>query len=137
MVAYEPTINESGVDEVVRDAHAPAKSRDLVITTYVDCDPVDFEIRSEEAVPAALNAAAQRVSEPRTPSATNAIGGGIVVQGGLDLLNGAGIRWAGVRRLTTVTVTVPWRANDGIDGKKLLAANRFAQVFSAEVCAAA
>jgi len=115
----------------------PTDDSHLVITTYVDMSPAEFDSSFMRAVPVALAAAARRVAEPRTSAITETTKRGVFVLGGLDLLCGADIRWSGTDDLTTLKVKVPWCNEDGIDGRKLLAANRFAQELSAAVRVAA
>jgi hypothetical protein len=113
----------------------------LTFTTYLDRSPDEVQDRLADAVSAGLAAAADRIdsssvtSPPLSPH-TVANATGLEVHG-LDILEGAEINWEGDARFTTVRVVVPWTSNDSASGKKLLAANRFAQVLSAEARSAA
>ena len=115
----------------------PTDTNHLIITTYVDTSPDTFDSGFMRAVPVALAAAARRVDEPRTSTITETTETGVFVHGGVDLLSGADVRWSGTGDLTTLKIKVPWTTEDGIDGRKLLAANRFAQALSAAVRVAA
>ena len=87
-------------------------------------------------MPAALTAAAERIDAPAVATRSEARANGVVVHG-LGILDGTEINWEGANGLTTVRVTVPWGSDDGSSGKKLLAANRFAQVFASQASLAA
>jgi hypothetical protein len=107
----------------------------LVITRYFDRNPEEIESRLDQAIPIALDAAADRIDSRAIAPHGEPSPNGIVVSG-LDILDGTEINWDGGARLTTVRVTVPWDSEDSASGQKLLAASRFAQVFSTEACAA-
>jgi hypothetical protein len=108
----------------------------LVLTSYLRHDSDKIESRVAAAVPSALSAAAARIDVPaHQPRAeTNAQG---VAPHGVDILAGTKINWERSGDLTTIRVVVPWETTDGISGRKLIAANRFAQVLSTEAGAAA
>ncbi len=107
----------------------------LVLTRYLDRSPEEIRGRLDQAVTTAMAAAADRVDSSAVSPRVKATAGGAVVSG-LDILDDTEINWAGDASLTTVRVLVPWRSADTDSGKKLLAANRFAQVFAEEASAA-
>ena len=109
----------------------------LVFTNYLDRNPSDIEGRLDTAVSAGLAAAAERIDSPSTSAATKEVTAGGVVLRDADVLDGTEINWEGESGLTTVRVVVPWHPGDSATGTKLLAANRFAQVFSTEARVAA
>jgi hypothetical protein len=108
----------------------------LVLTSYVAENADQLEERVTAAVPSALSAAAARIdvlaNDPRAEAHAN----GVALRG-VDILEGANIDWENDEGLTTLRVTIPWTSTDGASGRKLIAATRFAQVFSAETISAA
>ena len=109
----------------------------LVFTNYLDRNPSDVEDRLDRAVSAGLHAAAERIDVPAAPAAaTEATPDGVVLREA-DVLDGTEIAWEGGSGLTTIRVVVPWHPGDSATGTKLLAANRFAQVFATEARLAA
>lgn len=106
----------------------------LVITHYLDRSPAHVRDHVEATIPAAIQAAADRVRRPTTASNTDLTERGARVHGGLDVLDGAAIEWDGVDELTTVRVSIPWALDHQDEaGSRVLAANRFAQVLSTGV----
>jgi len=103
----------------------------LILTQYLEQSTDTIERRVATAVPSALNAAADRIDAVATAPRGEARPHGVVLRG-VDVLDGAEVDWNGEAGLTTVRVRVPWTVADGSCGHKLLAANRFAQVFSTE-----
>jgi hypothetical protein len=103
----------------------------LVLTQYLEQSTDTIERRVGAAVPSALSAAAARIDAVATSPRGEARPHGVVLRG-VDVLDGAEVDWDGDAGLTTLRVSVPWTAADGSSGRKLLAANRFAQVFSTE-----
>ena len=113
----------------------------LVFTSYLDRSPDEVRSRLGHAVQAGLAAAAALIDSSSvtplplsTPTVANTTS---VEVHGLDILEGAEINWEGDAGFTTVRVVVPWTSADSASGKKLRAANRFAQVLSAEARSAA
>jgi hypothetical protein len=113
----------------------------LVFTNYLDRGPEEVQRRLVDAVPAGLAAAAARIgssSVTSLPASSHAVANATGVEvHGLDILEGTEINCEGDAGFTTVRVVVPWTSGDSASGKKLLAANRFAQVLSAEARSAA
>ncbi len=99
----------------------------LTFTHYVDASPTTVEDGLDQAVSAALDAAVEVSSDPRSADQTERIENGVRVNGGLPVLNGSEIRVSGTPGLTTIKVAVPWSEDDK-GGPKLWAANRFATV---------
>jgi hypothetical protein len=108
----------------------------LVLTSYLGAHTENIEERVAAAVPAALAAAAARIDAPANDPRAEARTSGVALRG-VDILEGAEINWERNEGLTTMRVVVPWNSTDGATGHKLIAANRFAQVFSAHTGSAA
>ncbi|MBT8240600.1 MAG: hypothetical protein KJN63_05180 [Acidimicrobiia bacterium] len=109
----------------------------LVFTNYLDRNPSHVEGRLDTAVSAGLDAAAERIDSPAARGlSTEATTTGVVLRGD-DVLDGTEIDWEGDSGLTTIRVVVPWHTGDSATGTKLLAANRFAQVFATQARLAA
>jgi hypothetical protein len=108
----------------------------LVLTRYLDSTPDAVGRELTRGVSVALDAAASRVRHNRAETRTEVIDQGLRLTSGLDVLDGAEVRFDGTERLTRVEVIVPWSGDD-LDGHKLLAANRFASSLADEVLTAA
>lgn len=106
----------------------------LVLTRFLDQSSATIERCVDTAVPHALAAAAARI-DAVAHSPRGEVGAHGVVLRGVDVLDGAELDWDDDAGLTTVRVRVPWTAADATTGTKLLAATRFAQVFSIEIAA--
>ncbi len=104
----------------------------LILTQYLDAEPVAVASELPRAVVHGLNAAASRIAEERDDVVTEQVTGGIRVNRGLQILDGSELRVTGGNRLTTLEIIVPWTAAD-CRGAKLLAANTFAHTVATEV----
>ena len=107
----------------------------LVLTQYLDADPVDVADRLEGAVVDGLDAAAARIAMHRHDVVTEFVDQGLRVHRGLEVLDGSELRVSGGERFTTLEIVVPWTSED--PGAKLLAANAFANTVAHHVRTAA
>jgi hypothetical protein len=108
----------------------------LIITQYLDAEPVDVTGKLEEAVVPGLDAAAGRVAAERSDFRIEQVAAGIRLRGGLSTLDGGELCVGGSERLTILEFSLPWAAGDG-SGAKYLAANAFAHSVADAVGAAA
>jgi len=106
----------------------------LVLTRYLDRSTADIERDVATAVPQALNEAAARIDAVATAPRAEKRSHGVTLRG-VEVLDGAEVDWDNDAGVTIVRVRVPWTASDHTSGTKLIAANRFAQVFSTETAA--
>lgn len=106
----------------------------LTLTKYIDAEPGNVAQKLEGVVGHGLQAAATRIGADRNDLRTEAIIGGLRLNGGLCILDGSELLVGGQSRLTTLTITVPWNTTDNA---KLLAAGAFAEAIAAEVQLAA
>ena len=107
----------------------------LTLTRHVDSSLDAVEDALAQAVAIALDAAGERISEPRDETQTEPINSGLRVNGGLRALNGSEVRMTGSSRLTTIEVVVPWSEEDK-GSSKLWAANRFSTALADAVLVA-
>jgi len=108
----------------------------LILTQYVDAEPVAVNHHLERAVCHALEAAADRIAAPCHDVATEQMTDGVRVHGGLQILDGSEVHVSGEERLTVLRFVVPWTSADR-DGAKFLAANTLAHAIASEVAAVA
>lgn len=108
----------------------------LILTSYVGCEPEDVDSQIDAGVQAALAAAGERIGAPSPSASTDHVDHGRQVHTDILPLDGATIEWSGDHGLTELRVVVPWRTHRDSRERTALAASKFAKVLTDRLQAA-